>query len=190
VTPEAAINFEPEYEDLLGFYEDGVKRTLTDEQIAVFRRTEEWQLEREAMRVAEEAAERAQTSGAAFESAREEQVPNPVEVCANGARSPISDVSSLEDELISHAARDKLQQPPRLAAPRAPSQSRRSGTPMSASGDGSNRRRSEEVPYDERRKRRWESYIQENDPVEGSMTHRRMARELDNQKHEDIEMDY
>jgi hypothetical protein len=60
VERERALNFELELEceegeygeeeeeedDGLGFYADGVKRTLTDEQIAVFRRTELWRMKR------------------------------------------------------------------------------------------------------------------------------------------------
>lgn len=198
VTPEAALNFEPEYEDILGYYDDGVKRTLTDEQIADFRQTELWHL-----RADEE----------------DEDIPN-------GATSPRSEVSSLEEELMSQAVRDKMQRPPNIQQsqnmqqphdthqshtmpqahdipePHSIQQPQSQATTLlhressqtrsdSATSDKSiKRRRSQEVPYDERRKRHWESYIEENDPVEGSLTHRRMARELDNQKEEAFDMDY
>lgn len=190
VTPESAIDFEPEYEDLLGYYEDGVKRTLTDEQIEVFRRTEMWHLERKELQLAEEAAEKAAEGPLeAVEVARGGKVRTLEEDLASGARSPVSDTSSLEDELMTRAAREKMQQPTRVP-PREPARSSRSETPISVSSDNNKRRRPREVPYDERRKRQWESYIEENDPEQGSLTHRRMARELDNQQEESIEMDY
>jgi len=37
---EEYIEYDDEYDDGLGYYEDGVKRTLTDEQIAIFRHSE------------------------------------------------------------------------------------------------------------------------------------------------------
>lgn len=53
-----------------------------------------------------------------------------------------------------------------------------------------NRRRPAEVPYYERHKRKWEAYVEEIDPSEGSLTHRRRVRELDNQPTESLEMEY
>jgi Protein of unknown function (DUF3807) len=44
-------------DDYLGYYEDGVKRTLTDEQVAIFRHTEVQELFKEMVRKAELAAE-------------------------------------------------------------------------------------------------------------------------------------
>ncbi|CZT19133.1 uncharacterized protein RCC_04979 [Ramularia collo-cygni] len=197
VTPESAINFEPEYEDSLGYYDDGVKRTLTDEQIEVFRMSELWNLEREQRRLAEELGEGPAES------------PPGTRGTPYDAPSPVSEVSSLEDELISDAVRDKMQhlqpRPPPQIQPqptptqhtqpkafrnpqRDPSQSSRIDT--ATSNNSSKRRRSNEIPYDDRRKRNWESYIEENDPVQGSLTHRRMARELDELKNETFELDY
>lgn len=208
MTPESAIDFEPEYEDVLGYYEDGVKRTLTDEQIAVFRRTELWNMEREQMHAAEDGI---QDEDEATEVASGGRLDG--SGLTNRGQSPVSDASSLEDELISQAVRDRMQRPspmpqsqepskPQLQPPlqkkaqlepqrkisRQPSQGSRSDSAMST--DSNKRRRSQEVPYDERRKRQWESYIEKNDPVEGSLTHRRVARELDNHKEETFEMDY
>lgn len=204
VTPDEAINFEPEYEALLGYYEDGIKRTLTDEDIAFFRRREQWDLERRQAEDLDERVAEWSSEGAGGDE-------NFAKQTMNRALSPRSDVSSLEDELVSAAVREKMHQIPpekpqaqalqpkpselRQAAwqqswnpPREHSQSSRSDTVVAT--DGNKRRRTREVPYEERHKRNWESYIEANDPLEGSLTHRRLARELDDQKQESIEMDY
>lgn len=68
--------------------------------------------------------------------------------------------------------------------------SRGTSETSSTNGSGQRRKRKEETPYDQRHKRKWEQYIDGEDPVHGSMTHRRLVRELDEQKAESIEMDY
>ena len=109
------------------------------------------------------------------------------------AASPASDVSSLEDDLLHYAAVQHKRRPSSLAPPanqgRKPSQSGRSET---TSNSSASRRikRTEEVPYDQRHKRKWEGYIQGEDPIEGSVTHRRLAREMDDQQTETVELDY
>lgn len=174
---DQALNFEPEYEqedDGLGYYDDGVKRTLTDEQIAVFRRKELWQMKRD----------------------QESQYQEDLEGQSAGAASPASDVSGLEDELLQYATVQRKQQI-HASAPtvpierieRKPSHSGRSET-NSISSDPKKRKRAQEVPYDQRHKRQWEGYIHDHDPVEGSVTHRRLAREMDNQQEETVELDY
>ncbi|KAF2164468.1 hypothetical protein M409DRAFT_67961 [Zasmidium cellare ATCC 36951] len=195
VPAEEALNFEPpEPDDDLGYYDDGVKRTLTDEQIAIFKRSELWQIQREQQREKEEETEQRE-----FE-----------EGVIKRAASPASE-SSLEDELLAYANIQRKQKSPspppqdsklsllvtqesnaqesnpRKSNPRKPS-TERSGS--EASTVSKNRKRSEEVPYDQRHKRKWEAYIEEVDPNEGSLTHRRLVRELDNQQTESIEMDY
>lgn len=45
--PELISGWEEEVEDDLGYYEDGVKRTLTDEQIEIFRHSELQELRRQ-----------------------------------------------------------------------------------------------------------------------------------------------
>ncbi|USW54815.1 hypothetical protein Slin15195_G081340 [Septoria linicola] len=180
VTAEKALNFELEYDeddDGLGYYDDGVKRTLTDEQIAVFRRTELWQMKRD-QEVLQRESREADEALTAFEA---------------GSASPVSDVSSLEDELLAYATVKQKGQVSALAPPlskaRQNSQSGRSEATSNSSGS-KQRRRTQEVPYDQRNKRKWEGYIHGNDPIEGSMTHRRLAREMDDQQDEQIEMDY
>jgi hypothetical protein len=110
VDQETALTYDPGLEDDgLGYYDDGVKRTLTDDQIEMFRHSELEQLERE---------ERKKTES--------------------------------KDE------------PP--------------ATPQ--------------IPYDERHKRKWEQYIEGQDPTHGSMTHRRLARELDEAATTKVDLDY
>ncbi|CAK4030835.1 Hypothetical predicted protein [Lecanosticta acicola] len=192
ISKERALNFadeQVEYENDLGYYPDGVKRTLTDEQIAIFRRRELYEMQRDQQRAREEAAE---------ERAQDGDEP----------RSPASDVSELEDDLLTYAAanfkRPSPTPPPAaenatmsLSTPnpatangdRRPSQQTRSDMAES-SASWKQRRSQQEVPYSERHKRKWESYVTRVDDVEGSMTHRRLARELDNQQDEKVEMDY
>lgn len=100
--------------------------------------------------------------------------------------SPASDASSVEAELVALAG-------PRTIAPSEETQRQqhRSQTiSKHISTDLKTRRRAREVPYDQRHKRKWEAYIDENDPIEGSLTHRRIVRELDEQHTETVDLDY
>lgn len=184
VDAETALNFEPAYEeqDALGYYDDGTKRTLTDEQITMFRRSEIEELLRERRLQRDE---------------EDYQNRDPDEDIQQRAMSPASDVSSLEGDLLGLARPAPAQKPepkpktkPKQSQPakRQPSRSGRSDT--SRSTGSLQRQRRQEVPYDERHKRKWEDYIDENDPVHGSMTHRRMVRMLDEQQEETPEIDY
>ena len=144
-----------------------MKRTLTDEQIAIFRRTELWQMKQE-QKVEREAEE---------------------EDRAERDMSPVSDVSSLEDDLLAYATfkrRDYLS-PPKEPARRPSSISRSDTTTSSAARK---RPREEEVPYDQRHKRKWEAYVGDVDPEHGSLTQRRMAREQDDQQAEPVDLNY
>lgn len=153
VDSEDALAYDPaEEDDGLGWYEDGVKRTLTDEQIEMFRHTEMEQLRR-----------------------REE---NEVE----GSDEMRRDAA---DELEDVRLPEQKNKPVKVR--RSASQEDRNSTPSS---DTAKRKREQEVPYDERHKRKWEDYIEENDPLHGSMTHRRIVRELDTQVNQSIELDY
>lgn len=170
---QAAINFE--LDDELGYYDDGVKRTLTDEQIAVFRRKELWQMKHE-----QEEEQKATRETAANQ---------------NGGRparavSPVSDVSSLEDELLAYASVKPLEPGSNEYKQRQASQSGRSEVASNPAASWKGRPLQESIPYDQRNKRKWEGYINDEDPLEGSLTHRRVAREMDNQRDESIEMDY
>lgn len=157
----------PLLDDDLGYYDDGVKRTLTDAQIAIFRRTELWQMKQEQK---EERAEEA-------------------EVGEERAMSPVSDVSSLEDDLLAYATVKRRQH---LSPPKQPARrpSRDSPSDSTTSTASRKRHRDEEVPYDQRHKRRWEAYVGDMDPEHGSLTQRRMAREMDEQQAEPVELDY
>ncbi|QIW96387.1 hypothetical protein AMS68_001905 [Peltaster fructicola] len=137
---------EHEEEDDLGYYPDGVKRTLTDEQIAIFRHTELQMIERR----------------------RQRELNND----RNAKPSAMEAAYFLDDDEV---------QPRPKAKPQTGAQPPASTTIQ---------RVREEVPYDQRKKRKWEGYIEHKDPVQGSMTHRRLARELDAQESGSIDMDY
>ncbi|KJX94252.1 hypothetical protein TI39_contig4205g00002 [Zymoseptoria brevis] len=229
VKPEEAVEYQPVWDDGLGWYEDGVKRTLTDEEIAVFRRTEEWQLERaEEIKRREAEGERRVVDGVAGAAESECMIDDPIvqadedfrvlpeedlRVQADEdvrAKSPASDVSSLEEDLMEYAGITKTDpnpgtesRPSKSSYPRPASRASydsRSGTSNSILGFNQNTSRNKrkkkkphgqtEVPYDQRHKRKWETFIQDQDPIEGSLTHRRLARELDDQKERRVEMDY
>ena len=103
------------------------------------------------------------------------------------AVSPVSDASSMEDELLCLVRKESVE-PPLVAMQRQRSPSSRRGT--SHSTDLKTRQRAYETPYEQRHKRKWENYIEENDPFEGSLTHRRIVREMDQQHDESVELDY
>lgn len=158
-------------DDGLGYYDDGVKRTLTDEQVKMFRHSEiqellsEWRLQREERAYEKERYESDEPAG------NEQRAP----------RSPQSDASSIEGELVGLAGS--------LSAPTTgTSRSTRSAT--SHSSRRSRYKRKAEVPYYERHKRKWEHYIEDNDPIEGSRTHRRLVREMDDLATETLDVDY
>lgn len=107
------------------------------------------------------------------------------------ATPPASDLSSLEDELLAYASVSQKQRSPSPTfSKRRPSEGRRSESNSTSADSWRQQRSRQEVPYGERHKRKWETYIHEQDPIEGSMTHRRLARELDDKQEEPIEMDY
>ncbi|KXT15003.1 hypothetical protein AC579_7749 [Pseudocercospora musae] len=170
VSRQAALSFDDDH--ALGYYEDGVKRTLTDEQIAMFRRTELWHMKHRQ----EQRQEDAQGN------ATDAHEPEP-----GRAASEASQVSSLEDELLAYATVKQLKSPSvELKLPQ-PSHASRS---HSNSGSRRGRPVQQNIPYDQRNKRKWEGYINDEHPIQGSLTHRRVARELDDQQTEPVEMDY
>ncbi|KAK0259901.1 hypothetical protein LTR91_000513 [Friedmanniomyces endolithicus] len=174
-------------EDGLGYYADGTKRTLTDEQVAMFRHSEIEHLLRERRLVRDE---------------EEYQNREPEGGVEEAPRSPISDISSLEGDLVGLAApappkpayngsakhRTAKKQRSKAQPQRQPSQSSRSDTSWST--DPARRARREEVPYGQRHKRKWENFVDEIDSVEGSLTHRRIVRQLDEDTETALEIDY
>lgn len=188
----------------LGYYDDGTRRTLTDEQVAMFRHSEIEELLRE---------RRLQRAEEGHDS-REEQSDSEDEQDAfkpESGGSPASNASSLEDDLLSltRSSARKASRPDsyeRKAPVKAPNKRRPSAqrgyppakprkTSISTSSktsrlNGCRQQRRNEVPYDERHKRKWEDYIDENDPVHGSMTHRRIVRELDAGQESNVSIDY
>ncbi|KAK4938098.1 hypothetical protein LTR10_021419 [Elasticomyces elasticus] len=189
VDAQTALHFDTPLvpqEDDLGHYEDGTKRTLTDGQIAMFRNSEIQKLLRERRLRREE----------------EDYQNRDVDEDVREARSPVSNGSSLEADLVglarpaaqkktrNHKQKQRVarKKQEKLANSRQPSQSSRSDTPHSTSSSRHSRR--QEVPYDQRNKRKWENFIDANDPVEGSLTHRRIVRQLDEAKDTEVDVDY
>ncbi|KXL46499.1 MAG: hypothetical protein FE78DRAFT_79037 [Acidomyces sp. 'richmondensis'] len=172
--------------DGMRYYTDGTKRTLTDKQVGMFRHSEIQSLLRQ-RRLQIEGREKEQR--ACNHYGTEE-----LEACDNTIRSSASQGSSIEGELVSDSdlarSRASLSKPP--VGQRKP-QSGHCETASSSncrSSTTQRKRRHGEVPYDRRHKRQWEQYIEDNDPIEGSMTHRRIVRELDDQTAEEVDMDY
>jgi len=187
VDPEQALNYNPNVEDLgddeLGWYSDGAKRTLTDEQIAMFRHTELEQLLRQQRLRAENEDD--------DDDSYEPPEPDMPIMRAPTPRSPVSDASSLEAELFVRK--------PKTTKPRARAKKKKKNHPLSSQNENApfkaplsprSRRRETEVPYEQRYKRKWEAYIDNEDPIHGSMTHRRLVRELDGQQSDSVAIDY
>ncbi|GAB1727594.1 hypothetical protein NU195Hw_g4669t1 [Hortaea werneckii] len=179
VDAETAFNVQPTWaeDEDLGSYADGAKRTLTDEQIEMFRHSEIEQLLRERRLLEEEE----DYQNRASRGTRGEVERSP---------SSASGRSSLEGDLCD-LAKPAARSATRPSPIRKPSQSSRSESSKSTGNPGTwKRQRKQEVPYDQRHKRRWEDFIEDNDPIEGSMTFRRNVRELDDRQEEPVIMDY
>jgi hypothetical protein len=173
VDAEEALGYDPaEEDDGLGYYADGEKRTLTDEQIEMFRHSEMEQLVREGMLARDE----------------QEDVEDGGIITENDLVEPaVSEASSVEEELLDIVA-PSLAVPSTKKVDRQPSPSSRSN--ISETSSAMRKQREKEIPYDERNKRKWESYVEDTDPAHGSRTHRRIVRELDEQRTEDVELEY
>lgn len=171
VEAEEALYWRPDVidDDGLGWYGDGVKRTLTDEQIEMFRHTERAQLELKQKR---ERRALQQDEGAAEDAVGEPAVPD--------------DSGKAVDVPAPPATKSGEQNQERTESLSARSDSARST--FNAPSD--RRKREKEIPYDQRHKRKWEKYVRGQDPVHGSLTQRRLARELDEQQNESVDMDY
>lgn len=188
VDPEQALNYRPEFEhranddDGLGWYDDGVKRTLTDEQIKMFRHSEMEALLRARRLQNEEESEDQDQDDEDYEPTLNEGPGRP-----STPGSPVSDASSLEPELRNSKAASQPKRPrgKRLSQKERSERYRTKGLQQSRQ-----HQRREQIPYDERHKRKWEQYIDENDPAQGSMTHRRLVRELDSQQDQSVDLDY
>lgn len=151
--------FDPDLEeedDGLGYYEDGVKRTLTDEQVEMFKHTEMEQMIREGLISRDE------------KESKEDGT-------AEGAKNSQEDMDTGSPSSVE--LRTERSDRPRLL-----------DSCRSSSTKG--RKRAKDIPYDERNKRNWETYIEDEDPRHGSRTHRRIVRELDEQQAQDVELDY
>lgn len=100
--------------------------------------------------------------------------------------SPASDVSSLEDDLVG-LARTRSATPTR---PAVKSQLSRDTQVSSSRAAVQARQRNGAALCSPPPKRKWEAYIEQSDQIGDAMTHRRIARELDEQLDTTIELDY
>ena len=150
---------------------------LTDKQIEMFRHSELEELKREERQRAEQnddTPDRGETVDSTAQAYDREV-------------SPKSDASSIEGDLLGLGQPGQPLQKESTPT-REPSNNSRSQ--RSNSTDPRRRPRKDEVPYDQRHKRKWEEYIEEQDALEGSLTHRRIVRELDEQRQDQVDLDY
>lgn len=183
----------------MGWYGDGVKRTLTDAQVEMFRHSE-WE-----MMLREQRRKRNETEDE--DEANEEGM-------TRGAKkrtlSFSSDASSLDDDLIGLSKTTQLNAP----LSRSPSPAPTTQTHHVPSFDSTKsvkatmtapstkkpsqrkkKQRKEEIAYEDRNKRKWEEHVVTVEPVRGtwmyeSKTENRVLREMDDVKAESVELDY
>jgi hypothetical protein len=135
---DAHVGLEEDYDDDgLGYYSDGVKRTLTDDQIAMFRHSEIQLLLRERR------LKRENSEGELSHDAPSEPI------------KPVGDIS-----------------PP---APADDTVRQRSASTSGSQGVG---------------KRKWQRFIESSETNPEHLTHRRIAREMDEQKASSIDLAY
>ena len=135
---------EEDEDDGLGYYADGTKRTLTDEQVKMFRHSEIQKLLRERRRRDEE-----ERSESGFDA--EAELAIPVERFSPKELTPQPTVTDIAP--LTEASRDSA---------------KRSLSP----------------------KRKWDTYIDRSEANEQAFTHRRLARELDKQQVDPIDLMY
>lgn len=180
-----------------------MKRTLTDEQIEMFKHSELEQVARAERLAREELG----LEDDGHESRAQRQP----------AMSPLSDASSMDDDLVGLVSSTPLEranvpspspaisrsETPTLPVPGFGSSKRSLSTSTKRSGASSSskpahpkkKHRKEEVPYEQRNKRKWEEHIASVNPVKGtwmyeSKTENRLLREMDDVKDESVELDY
>jgi len=157
-------------EDDLGYYQDGVKRTLSDEQIAMFRHSEIQALIKERQANAEEAQSPTTSLAESTLPARSETGPI---ISRNNSQKPNP-----------HQTKRRRKQPRQFQPKRKAEQAalhetkrrrRNSSSPLSKS-----ERKDEETRHDP------DDFLSDGD----GRTHRRKAREADEIKETPIELDY
>lgn len=189
-----------------------MKRTLTDEQVEMFRHSEVEQIAREERWARE--AEGLDDEDDKHDLHVEDDTGNQAQ---ERALSPLLDASDMDKEVVGlatakpSAKRKRSPTVPATSPPKAQalpvpsfdSTKRTSSSSSPAPGESKAskaarpalRERKEEVPYEQRRKRKWEEHIANVDPVKGtwlyeSKTENRLRRELDDVKAESVELDY
>ncbi|GAB7364401.1 hypothetical protein MBLNU230_g4944t1 [Neophaeotheca triangularis] len=206
-----------EHDDDLGYYENGVKRTITDAEIAFMRRSE---LEKMLLKQGErqghgvEAAEASALNGGSLRGANYSQSsrevsegtasePQKAEQCKSDMNKDIArflrnhahekEKSLSESEAKAESGFEEMQLHGGLGTKSKLLQHERSSGKrnLSLASIGELRRRTEQIPYAQRNKRKWEKYIdEEEDPEQGWVTHNRRIREMDEIKVESVELDY
>lgn len=115
-----------------------------------------------------------------------EAVESITEVEKSGTTAPVECADTITELETSKSSTQPTQQ----LGERLPSESSRSNSSASTGPGRKRQRQQKDIPYDQRHKRKWEQYIERKDPVEGSMTENRLARQLDERQEESIELDY
>ncbi|GAB7341766.1 hypothetical protein MBLNU457_g0098t1 [Dothideomycetes sp. NU457] len=169
------LEYDEEYEEDLGTYPDGTARTLTNEQIAMFRHSEIQTLLRERRR----AREAAESDG--------EYTPVPVS-STNGDESTSAAPSTRRDVEVAQTS-SPGEGPPSVTPeivldnPQAKRKTHRGKKQKKK-----NRDRQWVQQNNAAQKRKWDEYIDDEDG--STHTHRRRARELDEQMDESVELAY
>ncbi|KAF2155820.1 hypothetical protein K461DRAFT_81858 [Myriangium duriaei CBS 260.36] len=157
-------------DDGLGWYPDGVKRHLTDEQIHIFRHSELHRLQRERELLTESLAE-------------ESTEPAPALSTTTKPDQPLKSVTDSE-----RTVKSEQKQKYRKTHWKKKRHQKQQHGQASQSGVQHNQNQAQIHQND---KRKWDEYIDDNDSGNpGGLTHRRLARELDEQKFESTELLY
>ncbi|KAK8225964.1 hypothetical protein HDK77DRAFT_79251 [Phyllosticta capitalensis] len=189
---------EPQHDDDLGYYPDGVKRTLTDDEISVFRHSEVHRLYTQLLEHASEAAERRL---AALEEAQaglnapseDEYVPSPHREPEAAVAENVAVEKTVEIVEGDEARQETKQEAMEEITQESKQEATQEDEPEIIQAKNTNQqtaaRRSPQVPHDgnarnnglKKRKRANEA---------DHHTYRRIAREMDDVKAVEVELDY
>ncbi|KAK7540634.1 uncharacterized protein J3D65DRAFT_665392 [Phyllosticta citribraziliensis] len=167
---EAPAVTEDYEDDGLGYYEDGVERTLTDDEISIFRHSEVQRLYAQLLEHASEAAERRLTELEAKSKSNEPSEEGEYEPQSDPAAATTVVEKAEEEKSVENANPSIKQENQRIQG------SERRLSPQVASNDA--------PPYNNGPKKRKRSDESEHH------TFRRIAREMDDVKAVDVELDY
>ena len=185
-----------DYDDSLGYYSDGVKRTLTDEQIAIFRHTEVEMLLKDRRREREEQREREEEEeGLGEEVGPKAEIDLNTEMDIEVDTEGMMDTSTLECQQseIRTARKESLQPPDELhrTLPELTGENPNNANQVTTLEDAQ--------PHSRRKRSRTKRTANNGGAGEGSMdaeevgnvwNFRRRARELDEKEEQHVELDY